>query len=477
MTLARLLYALPVTCVLIAFSSIEAAARAGEDVSVVVRWNDALLEAVRETRMPPPQVARALAIVHTSMFDAWAAYDARAVGTRLGGRLRRPVYERTEWNKAEAISVAAHRALVDLFPSKRVELFDPLLAELGYTSRHNLADLSTPAGIGYAAADAVIALRHHDGANQLGELSPSGLPYADYTGYVPANDPFTLTDPNRWQPLLQADGNPQRFLVPHWGRVTPFALRGPSQFRPAAPAAHGTRAYWKQALELAYTSATLTDRTKAIAVYWADGPSTETPPGHWMLFAQAISRRDRYTIDKDVKMFFALGNALLDASIAAWDCKVAFDYVRPTSALRLLFAGHTIPAWSGPFRGTELIDGSTWQSYIPTPPFAEHVSGHSAFSAAASTVLRRFTGKDVMRLTVTVPAGASPIEPGFAPASDVTLTWRTFTEAADQAGLSRRFGGIHFRDGDLAGRAIGRQVGTQAWKKAAEYFLGDVKKH
>jgi len=341
--------------------------------------------------VPPPQVARALAIVHTCMFDAWAAFDARAGGTMLGARLRRPVYERTEWNKAEAISVAAHRALVDLFPSKRIDLFDPLMAELGYTSRHSLADLSTPAGIGYAAVDAVIAFRHHDGANQLGELSPSGLPYADYTGYAPANDPLTLTDPNRWQPLPQADGNPQRFLVPHWGRVTPFALTGSSQFRPAAPAAHGTRAYWKQALELAYTSATLNDRTKAIAVYWADGPSTETPPGHWMLFAQAVSRRDRHTIDKDVKMFFALGNALLDASIAAWDCKVAFDYVRPTSALRLLFAGHTIPAWSGPFRGTEMIDGSTWQSYIPTPPFAEHVSGHSTFSAAAATVLRRFT--------------------------------------------------------------------------------------
>jgi hypothetical protein len=475
MTLTRLLYALPVACALIALSSIDAAARASDDVNVVVRWNDALLEAVRGTRMAPPQVARALAIVHTSMFDAWAAYDARAVGTRLGGQLRRPVYERTEWNKAEAISFAAHRALVDLFPSQRNDLFDPLMAELGYTPRGTLPDLSTPAGIGYAAADAVIAFRHHDGANQLGELSPTGVPYADYTGYAPANDGFTLADPNRWQPLLQADGTPQRFPVPHWGRVTPFALTASSQFRPAAPARHGTPAYWKQALELAYISATLNDRRKAMAIYWADGPSTETPPGHWMLFAQAISRRDRHTIDKDVKMFFALGSALLDASIAAWDCKVAFDYVRPRSALRFVFAGHTIPAWGGPFRGTELIDGSTWQSYIPTPPFAEHVSGHSAFSAAAATVLRRFTGSDVMRLTVTVPAGASPIEPGFAPAADVTLTWRTFTDAADQAGQSRRFGGIHFRDGDLAGREIGRQVGAQAWKKAARHFLGDEK--
>ena len=78
-------------------------------------------------------------------------------------------------------------------------------------------------------------------------------------------------------------------------------------------------------------------------MYWADGPSTETPPGHWMLFAQAVSRRDRHSLDDDVKMFFALGNALLDASIAAWDCKVAFDSVRPVSAIRFLFGGQADP--------------------------------------------------------------------------------------------------------------------------------------
>jgi VCPO second helical-bundle domain len=81
-----------------------------------------------------------------------------------------------------------------------------------------------------------------------------------------------------------------------------------------------------------------------------------------------------------------------------------------------------------------------------------------------------------MRLSATVAAGSSPVEPGFAPAEDVTLTWRTFTEAADQAGLSRRFGGIHFRDGDLAAREMGRHVGLQAWKKAAAHFGGHAKR-
>ena len=87
-------------------------------------------------------------------------------------------------------------------------------------------------------------------------------------------------------------------------------------------------------------------------------------------------------------------------------------------------------------------------------------------------MLRRFTGSDAMRLTATVPAGSSPIEPGFAPASDVELAWATFTDAANQGGLSRRLGGIHFRDGDFAGRELGGRVGAQAWKKAAAHMLG-----
>jgi hypothetical protein len=86
--------------------------------SVVVRWNEAVLEAVRQTHFGPPMVARALAIVHTSMYDAWAAYDATAVGTQLGGALRRPPGEHTRANKERAVSVAAYRALVDLFPSE-----------------------------------------------------------------------------------------------------------------------------------------------------------------------------------------------------------------------------------------------------------------------------------------------------------------------------------------------------------------------
>src|SRR2546422_11565674 len=100
--------------------------------SVVLLWNEAALQGVRDSKLGPPMVARALAIVHTCIFDAWAAYDHRAVGTRFGGALRRPRREQTLANMNRAISFAAYQATVDLFPADRASVFDPVMTELGY---------------------------------------------------------------------------------------------------------------------------------------------------------------------------------------------------------------------------------------------------------------------------------------------------------------------------------------------------------
>jgi hypothetical protein len=252
--------------------------------------------------------------------------------------------------------------------------------------------------------------------------------------------------------------------------VKPFALESADQFRPSPPARYPQEEYWRQAEEILSKSALLTNRHKVIAEYWADGPGSETPPGHWNLFAQFVSARDRHTLDDDVRMFFALNNALLDAGIAVWDCKVAFDYVRPVSAIRFLYAGRTVKAWRGARLGSGQIAGEAFQSYIATPPFAEYTSGHSAFSAAAAYILRSFTGSPRLGAVYHAAAGSSTIEPGITPSRAIDVEWRTFDEAADQAGLSRRYGGIHFRDGDLESRQLGRQVGEVAWKKALAYF-------
>src|SRR5262249_24427244 len=155
--------------------------------SVVTQWDEATLQAIRDTHPGPTLVARFLAIVHTCCYDAWAAYEATAVGTRLGGTLRRPAEERTIDNKEKAISFAAYRALVDLFPQpQQVVIFDALMAELGFDPSDTSQDPTTPSGVGNLVADAVLQFRHHDGSNQLGDLHAGA--YSDYTGYVPVND-------------------------------------------------------------------------------------------------------------------------------------------------------------------------------------------------------------------------------------------------------------------------------------------------
>jgi hypothetical protein len=451
---------------------------AGGADNAVIQWDNEALQAIRLTKPGPPMVARALAIVHTAMYDAWAAYDETAVGTRLGGALRRPAAERTLANKSEALSYAAYRSLVDLFPSQRLA-FDAVMASLGYDPGNVSTDPATAVGVGNVAVAALIAFRHHDGANQLGDLHPGS--YSDYTGYAPVNDPDHINDPNRWQPLRFADGHggfvTPGFIAPHWGHVVPFALTSAAEFRPAeAPNLYPFGGYRVQAEQILHYSARLSDRQKAIAEYWADGPNSELPPGHWMLFGQFVSRRDGHTLDQDVKMFFALANAVFDAGIVAWECKRTYDYVRPVTAVHFLFAGKKVRAWAGPYRGTRVIDGADWEPYQPvtfvTPPFPEFISGHSTFSAAAAEVLKAFTGRDAFGASATVRAGSSKVEPGAVPATDVTLAWATFSEAAGEAGISRRYGGIHFEQGDLQGRSRGRLVGARVWAKALTYFDG-----
>jgi hypothetical protein len=445
--------------------------------SVVVRWNSAALDAVRHSKLGPPMVARALAVANTAMYDAWSVYDAQATATRPGPA-RRPASERTTANKARAVSFAAYDVLVDLFPSEQAS-FVGLMQQLGYDATDRSTDPATPTGIGNAAGAAVLAFRHTDGANQLGDLAPGS--YADYTGYVAVNSPSEIVDPNRWQPLLATDAqgitSVQKFVGAQWGLVTPFALTSGTQFRPASvPNLYPSEGYTRQVDEIIEYSANLTDAQKTIVEYWADGPATELPPGHWVLFAKWVARRDSNTVDDDAKLFFALTNAMLDVSIAVWDCKRTFDYVRPITAVRFLMKDRDIRAWAGPYRGIQTIRGEQWQAYQtgaqPTPAFPEFSSGHSAFSSAAAEVLRSFTGSDAFGHSVTIEAGKSAVEPGAVPASDVTLSWPTFSAAADEAGMSRRYGGIHFVEGDLQSRAMGRKVGAQAWTKASSYFDG-----
>jgi len=477
--------------VLLAFLVVSAFGRSQPNVAIA--WNQAALQAVRDGTLGPPMVARALAIVHTCMYDAWAAYDQKAIGTQLGASLRTHPSRRTLANKEKAISFAAYRAATDLFPWDQAKVFDPLMTSLGYDVNDVSTDTETPSGIGNVACAAVLAYRHNDGSNQLGDLTPSGIAYADYTGYQSKNHPSTVPidlstvlDPNSWQPLIYFNGIKvvtQGFVGAQWYKVTPFAMTSPDEFLPFisshGPALYGSTEYLQQSQELIELSAHLTDTQKMIAEYWANGPHSELPPGHWDLFAQYVSARDHHTLDNDVKMFFALTNAIFDAGIAAWDAKRVFDSVRPVTAIPYLFHGQQIRCWGGPGQGTVTADGGHWIPYqattFPTPPFPEYISGHSTFSAAGAMILALWTGSEYFGASVTFAPGTSSIEPGITPQSSITLSWERFHDAADEAGLSRRYGGIHFRQADLVGMAIGNTVAAQAWAKAMIYFNGTGK--
>jgi hypothetical protein len=179
-----------------------------------VQWNNTALQAVRDLNPGPTIAARALAIMHTAMYDAWAAFDPVAVPTRPNGIPRHRGPNQGLGSKNQSISFAAYRALLDLFPGDTA-VFQAQMKSLGYDATDTSADTSSPSGVGNVAAQAVLSYRHGDGSNQLNG-------YADTTGYQPVNTPDQIIDPLHWQPL-RVNGKVQKYLTPHWGTVTPFA--------------------------------------------------------------------------------------------------------------------------------------------------------------------------------------------------------------------------------------------------------------
>jgi membrane-associated phospholipid phosphatase len=475
--------------------------------TVVGDWNEAALTEVRASRFSPPVVARALAIAHTCMYEAWAPYDARAVGTVLGGSLRRPAGESNDANKAKAISYAAYGCLVNLFGDAAGRL-QALMWAKGYDPGDTSTDVTRAQGIGNVAANAIIASRRNDGANQYGDLN-GGAPYSDYTGYAPVNAPMpfclpqspgpcpvNVADPNRWQPLVNVAGVTQRFAAPFFERVRPFALSAANQFDGYAPPPNflrGPTQYLADVNSAIQLSAALDLRRKLIVEYWALGAGTELPPGRWGQFAQFVSRRDGNSIDKDVKMFFALHNATFDAGIAAWHQKRLYEGVRPITAVRYLTQGTQIYAWGGPGQPSQSIAGEKWAPYNPgdnpTPSFPGYISGHSTFSSAGAAALKAFTGSDYFGYSTVIPACPvlgqpqciGNIEPNIPPADTpfpfspdppyAPAPYATFSAAAAEAGVSRLYGGIHFNDDNTVGQTIGALVGQQAYAKAQ--FLVD----
>ncbi len=453
--------------------------------SAAYRWVDIMLEVagndVERFGARPTIISRQMAIPMTAMFDAWAAYDDTAVGTRLGGALRRPPPERTLANQEAAIAYAVHRTLCDLFPPD-----GPLLARtmrsMGYDPDDVSTDPTTPPGIGNTVAAAVLEHRRRDGSNQFGdEAASNGAPYGDYTGYQPRNLGAVINDPDHWGPIPFDDGRGGTVLVgsltPHWHLVEPFALDRADHFRPPPPPLVGSAQLLEEVDECIALNAGLTIQQKAIVEFMRDGPRSTGQSGHWLQFAQDVSRLDHHDLDQDVKLFFVIANAAFDAFIACWDAKRAYDSSRPWHLVRHYYKGRTIEGWLGPCRGTGPIPAGRWHPYSPasfvTPPFPGYPSGHSTVSGACATMLARFSGRDRFGAFERRRAGIYT-EPECSPpgSAEVILLLPTFSATAEMAGISRIMGGYHIRSDNIAGLALGRAVAEHTWPIYQAYFDG-----
>jgi hypothetical protein len=421
-------------------------------------------------RPRPTVTSRFLGLIWTSVFDAWSRFDASANPLYLNAA-RRPAKEHTLSNKEIAISYAAYRTALAYFYSDSL-LLQKTMRSMGLDPANQSLDPTTPIGIGNLAAKQVLEMRANDGSNQLGNSPGSdGKPYSDYTSYHPRNTADQLVELARWQPKYFSDGKGGRFapacLTPQWGLVKPLLIDSGNQFRPGPPPAIGSEQLNKEIQEVVNLQASLTDEQKALVEFMRDGPKSVQQAGHWFMFGQQVSIRDQHTLDQDVQLFFLIEASAMDAFIACWDAKMHYDFARPYSLVHDYFRDSTIRLWAGPEKGMVMAPGRDWRPYSPEtflcPPFPSYVSGHSTVSAACAEIIRLFKGNDRFGHSVTVVPGALT-EPDHT-GKPVVLSFPTFTEAAELAGISRVMGGYHIQSENTEGLKLGRSIASLIWSK------------
>jgi hypothetical protein len=576
--------------------------------SVARLWDEVLLDAIRRDIPRPTVHARNLYHVSAAMWDAWAAYDPVADGVFVDRKLTAddPSAARDRAISYAAYRILRERYGKAVGAEESLAEFDALMASLCYPTDRTLTDGDSPTALGNSIAAEVIREGLRDGSRERQDYAPKD--YTPVNDPLIVALPGTkMNDPNRWQPLALAVSytqngvpqpvGPQKAVTPHWGNVTSFAL--PPSTAPGLPIDPGTpprlgdpmgdREYKEEAIGVIRDSAMLDPRdgvvmdisprsmgnnplgtndgtgrdmnpvtgqpyqpdvvpradfARVLAEFWADGPNSETPPGHWNTIANAVTDSPGFerriggrgevldALEWDVKMYLTLNGALHDAAVAAWGCKGHYDTVRPISMIRYMgglgqssdptgpsyhpeglplvpglvevitkessapgerheqLADHVgeiaIRAWAGNpddpetgLGGVEWIRAVEWVPYqLPTfvtPAFPAYVSGHSTFSRAAAEVLTAMTGSEYFPGglgTWKIPAGDLKFEAG--PSQDVQLQWATYYDAADQAGISRIFGGIHIAADDFRGRLMGSQCGKDAWAMANRYWDGSA---
>jgi Domain of unknown function (DUF6851) len=575
--------------------------------SVARIWDEQTLALIREVVPAPTVHARNLFHMSVALWDAWAAYDPSADGYLVTEKQQAPdvtaAREAAMSFAAYRVLLWRYGTVSDLATAKQ-EL-DATMASLCYRTDFASTEGDTPAALGNRIAAALIEYGRTDGSLEDERYKdPSYRPVNDP---LEVAQPGTfMRDPNHWQPLaldkqlsqngLPIPGQIQSFIGPHWGHVTSFAL-APSDtgvpIDPGSPPRLGTptaQEFKDEAVEIIRRSSELdatdgitldigpgalggntlgtndghghqvnpvtgqpyaadvvprADYARVLAEYWADGPKSETPPGHWNVLANQVADSPGFqfklggqgpALDRpqwDVKMYLALNGAVHDAAIATWGAKGFYDSARPISMIRYMggkgqssdpsgpsydpeglplvpglievitsesrapgqrheaTAGQVgeiaIKAWRGfpqdpatETSGVGWIRAVDWVPYqrstFVTPAFAGYPSGHSTFSRAGAEVMTALTGSEYFpggMYEWTLPKGDLKHEEG--PTQDVTLEWATYFDAADQAGVSRLFMGIHIPSDDFEGRKIGSACGKDAIALALRHFDGSAK--
>ncbi len=373
---------------------------------------------------PRPTIdSRALFLITAALYDAWAPFDERAVPT-YGTLARQKTH--TDEHKRRAMLSALGVMLYELYPAQKKGI-DFAMKLRRYVPKPTDG---SPEAVGALAARQVLEARRRDGANQLGdEAGGNGEPFGDYTYYRP------LTDADRG------------FLTPHWYRVAPFALSSPSQLRPPPP----PRELKEEVDEVLRYHATLSAEQKALVDFMRQP--------HWLRFAQAVSRRDKHSLDADVKLFFAVSASCFDAFIATWEAKRFYDSGTPTTLVRALYKGKKVRGPAGE------VPAEQWAPV--TPPFPGYVSSHSAMAAAGARTLELFTDSDVYdaEQTLTLFDGRG---------ENATLRLPTFSKTAELAGISRIMNGTQLQSDNLEGLKLGRKVADVAWVRASALFGGTL---
>ena len=392
---------------------------------VATKWADLDLRLIKTgTGFSPPVAARALGYAGVALYEA--VQPGIAGGQSLAGQLtglaslpQPEAGQRYNW----AVTANAAQALItkSLFgnatAAQRTSI-DSLEMALNASYR-TVAEFDRSVQFGRAVAQAVFDWSRTDGGHE---------------GYL-SNQPATYVPPTGaglWVPTSSAAS--ARALQPTWGANRMFVPADASMPMPALAYSYSTQtssAYYAQVAEVYNTSRTLTPAQRTIALYWADGGQSITPPGHSISITGIVLRDRKANLGQAAEAYARVGVAVADAFIGCWKCKYQFNWQRPITAVQAM------------------ID-ATWQPLIGTPPFPEFVSGHSSQSGAAAQVLEDLFGANTAFVDNTHQARGVGYEP---------RPFANFAAFADEAAVSRLYGGIHFRSANEVGLTEGRKVG------------------